>query len=520
MAAHRRARHDRSMPKQTPPSPDTETQPKPAHEPSGHRFFAWLRSLNLRRQPGWIGGVSAGIADRLGIDVLIVRGILVVIAVLGGPAVLLYAAAWLLLPDDHDRIHLEDLFRGKVEAPVVAIAVLVALSLLPVTQGFWWFGSLYWGQPQWSDSLGRAFWSLVILAVLVWFVVWFSKRSGRGASGGTGASTLRDGREATSSGQAHSASEVPATTDDQPDTIPNLTVPGAPVAPPRPAADASTDELSTWREQQKEWKAEYNAFRGQQDAEKQAANRAAAARAREERMARGSAERQARALTRSHPLYSVILIGVALVSGALTALVLGNGTPDPSQILAGIAITIGVLGLGVVVNGATGRRSGGATGLAIVLLIPLAVAGVFPQTSTLRYAGPTDLALHHVAGEPTRSYHQLFGNLKLDLSSYYSTPRPTKGHTDEYNSIEVWVGTGNVTVTVPRDEYEYLSGQSASGTITAENGTRHDGGYYANINADGQTNPNKALRQLSVRVYVGSGNIRFVEAATSKGATK
>jgi phage shock protein PspC (stress-responsive transcriptional regulator)/FtsH-binding integral membrane protein len=504
------------MPKQTPPAPDTETEPKPAHEPSGHRFFAWIRSLNLRRQPGWIGGVSAGIADRLGIDVLIVRGILVVIAVLGGPAVLLYAAAWLLLPDDHDRIHLEDLFRGKIEAPVVAIAVLVALSLLPVTQGFWWFGSLYWGQPHWGDSVGRAIWSLVILAALVWLVVWFSKRSGRGASAGTVASTS----SASGTDAADDPTSSPATTDDQPDTIPSLAVPGAPVAPPRPAADASTDELTVWRERQKEWKSEYNAFRGQQDAEKQAANRAAAARAREERMARWSAERQARARTRSHPLYSVILIGVALVSGALTALVLGNGTPDPSQILAGIAITIGVLGLGVVVNGATGRRSGGATGLAIVLLIPLAVAGVFPQSSTLRYAGPTELALHRVAGEQTRSYHQLFGNLDLDLSSYYSTPRPTKGHGYEYSSIEIWVGAGNVTVTLPRDEYEYLSARSASGTITAENGSRHDGGYNTNVNVDGQTNSNKALRQLGVNVYVGSGNIRFVEATTSKGATK
>lgn len=155
-----------------------------------------------------------------------------------------------------------------------------------------------------------------------------------------------------------------------------------------------------------------------------------------------------------------------------------------------------------------------------MLLVPLAVAGEFPQTSTLRCAGPTELVLHHVAGEPTRSYHQLFGNLDLDLSPYYSTPRPTKGHAYEYNSIEIWVGAGNVTVTAPRDEYEYLSGRSASGTITAENGSRHDGSYNANVNIDGQTNSNKALRQLGVNAYVGSGNIRFVEATTGKGATK
>jgi len=517
------------MPKQTPPVPDTEIPPKPAHEPSGHRFFAWLRSLNLRRQPGWIGGVSAGIADRLGIDVLIVRGILVVIAVLGGPAVLLYAAAWLLLPDDHDRIHLEDLFRGKIEAPVVAIAVLVALSLLPVTQGFWWFGSLYWGQPHWGDSLGRAVWSLVILAVLVWFVVWFSKRAGRGATG-TGASTSSateagTATETSSATEAGDPTSCPATTDGRPDTIPNLTIPGAPVAPPRPAADATTDELSTWRERQKEWKAEYNAFRDQQDAEKQAANRAAAAQAREERMARWSAERQARARTRSHPLYSVILIGAALVVGALTALVLGNGTPDPSQILAGIAITIGVLGLGIVVNGATGRRSGGATGLAIVLLIPLAVAGVFPQSSTLHYSGAWRLTPSATSsdGGGHASFVQGFGNVTLDLRHYYQGPPPadTADGMHTVGEVDLYVGSGDITVYLPKGEAFSFSVRTGNGSIDA--GSNHFRGDHSNGLTIGEGQPISGptpARELDVQVAAGSGNITIVNVPATKGATK
>ena len=80
---------------------------------SENTFFDWMRGLRVPRQPGWIGGVCAGIAARLGIDPIIVRGIVVVLAVLGGPALLLYAAAWLLLPDNYDRIHLQELFRGN-----------------------------------------------------------------------------------------------------------------------------------------------------------------------------------------------------------------------------------------------------------------------------------------------------------------------------------------------------------------------------------------------------------------------
>ncbi|CAN5229805.1 hypothetical protein BH09ACT5_BH09ACT5_21120 [soil metagenome] len=78
--------------KTTPPE-DTATPP-PAPPPAAPRqaearFFGWMRGLGVRREPGWIGGVCAGIAARLGIDPLIVRGIAVVVAVLGGPAFLL-----------------------------------------------------------------------------------------------------------------------------------------------------------------------------------------------------------------------------------------------------------------------------------------------------------------------------------------------------------------------------------------------------------------------------------------------
>ena len=126
------------MSQQNPPTGDTNTtlpQPPdgeyskthpgdstPPPELGSNRFFAWLRGLGISRQPGWIGGVCAGIAARLGIDPLIVRGIVVVLAILGAPALLLYAAAWLLLPDYKDRIHLEEAFRGKFDAPVIGSA--------------------------------------------------------------------------------------------------------------------------------------------------------------------------------------------------------------------------------------------------------------------------------------------------------------------------------------------------------------------------------------------------------------
>jgi phage shock protein PspC (stress-responsive transcriptional regulator) len=477
------------MPTKTPPKTETPETPPP---PTGGRFFGWIRSLGLVRQPGWIGGVSAGIADRLGIDVLIVRGILVVIAVLGGPAVLLYAAAWLLLPDRYDRIHLEDLLRGKIEAPVVAIAVLVALSLLPVTQGFWWFGSLYWGQPHWGDSVGRAIWTIVILGALVWFVVWFSRRAQHGAVPPTTTGT-----------DSTTARPMPATTDDRPTTIPS---PDGPPPPPAPAANAGEEELAAWRASQEQWKTEHEAFRVQQAAERHAASQAAAAAARAERLARAAVYRAAYRRTRSNPLYSAALIGVALVAGAITALVLGGGAPGALQFLAGLAVAVGILGLGIIVNGAIGRRSGGASGMAVLLLIPLILAGFFPQSSHLQYTGDATFTPHGHAGS-SATYVEGSGDVTVDLTSYFSTPRPTgpTSATDGRSSgfVHVLVGQGDVTLILPEDEYVTVDSHVWGGD--------HAGGDTEHrYSVAGDAAWKNVTRAIDVEVDDGNGTVSII----------
>ncbi len=69
----------------------------------------------LRRCPHrrMIGGVAAGLADYLDVDAATVRIALVAFALIGGIAVPLYLAAWLLVPDeDADTSIVEDLFAG------------------------------------------------------------------------------------------------------------------------------------------------------------------------------------------------------------------------------------------------------------------------------------------------------------------------------------------------------------------------------------------------------------------------
>lgn len=48
-----------------------------------------------------IAGVASGVADYLDVDVVLVRTLFVVLALVGGIGVPLYVAAWLLMPDEN-----------------------------------------------------------------------------------------------------------------------------------------------------------------------------------------------------------------------------------------------------------------------------------------------------------------------------------------------------------------------------------------------------------------------------------
>lgn len=185
---------------------DSSTTPPPYGGPStglsgrGSRFFDWMRSLGVVRSDGWVGGVCAGVAYRLGIDPLIVRGIVVVAAVLGAPAVLLYALAWALLPDRDGRIHLQRLFEGDVEAPIVAIGVLLVFSLLPWSSGLGWIGGGFWNDWGWAEVVGRVFWTLLVLGLVVGLIVFAVRASDKRPGAPTAAGAPAPGGPAAAPG--------------------------------------------------------------------------------------------------------------------------------------------------------------------------------------------------------------------------------------------------------------------------------------------------------------------------------
>ena len=476
-------------------STKTTTPPPTSPAPTASaRFFDWMRGLGITRQPGGIGGVCAGVAARLGIDPIIVRGIAVVAVVLGGPALLLYAAGWLLLPDAEDRIHLERVLRGEFYGAIAGIGALILLALLPISQGFWFSGPWFWDGPYWGVSVFRILWTLAVIGGAIWLVIWLAVRANqRPTSWPTGAAPA---------GNASAGKDADAT------AAPGAAVP-EPVAPPAPPSDP--EGLAAWKVQQAAWREEHAAWRAQQ-AEASRAVSLEQRRIRNEENAARRAEWERRHLrTRSNPLYSALAIGVALVAGAATALTVGAGQWTTPAAIAGLAVTLGVLGLAIVINGFAGRTSGGSSGVAVIVVFALFF------TSFFGWVGGPVLIDQDTAWSPSYSagdaQHRtvIRGDAELDLRDFFTGASSTTGR-DERVSLTVVAGT--VDVILPANEFSEVRGRALAGSVTFDTNPQHarDGAFVSLKQDFEPLDSTKPDRTITVEVWVISGDITVRQA--------
>jgi signal transduction histidine kinase len=108
---------------------------------------------SLRRDPrhGLVAGVIAGLARRLGVDVVVLRVIFVIAAIAsGGLALLAYLVAWAAIPaDGAERVRIARIARlprARGDARVAAGVGLLTLSALLAFRelGIWWSDPLVW----------------------------------------------------------------------------------------------------------------------------------------------------------------------------------------------------------------------------------------------------------------------------------------------------------------------------------------------------------------------------------------
>lgn len=107
------------------PAPGSYERPAPAAN-----FFNRIRSWGIvRTEDRWLGGVSAGIAHRFGLDPALVRVLFVLLAFVGG-GVLVYGLGWLFLPEQRNgRIPVQEAMRGSFPSAfwLGLLVVLVAI---------------------------------------------------------------------------------------------------------------------------------------------------------------------------------------------------------------------------------------------------------------------------------------------------------------------------------------------------------------------------------------------------------
>lgn len=159
----------------TPPPPPPGGPHAPGPGPDAER----LRSVTSARRSTegrLVAGVASGVGRQLGIDPIIVRIVLVALCFAGLSGLILYAAAWFVLPSDDGRPSvMTDWFRlgdNEPQLRVVALAVAGALALVAIVGDTGW----YWGGP----SLG-----VLWLAVPALFLYWLFAVLPRQRGGGT-----------------------------------------------------------------------------------------------------------------------------------------------------------------------------------------------------------------------------------------------------------------------------------------------------------------------------------------------
>lgn len=468
--------------------------PPPAGRPGGwDRFFAWVTDLGIARGDGWVGGVCAGLAARIGVDPIIVRGVFVVAALFGLPMFIVYAVAWAVLPDLLGRIHLRELIARRFDPAMVAIGLLLLAGFFPVVPWFFAaalpFGPFGFGFD-WSPW--GFFWTLFAVALIGGIIYLIARSAPRAPT--SGASPATDPRTASAApavpGElAHDDSGVgatadPAGTDDSAPSTAGSALTPPPAEPAAPAGAASDADVAAWREQHAAWKLQEQAWRRQQqDAERAARDRARAERAAAAGSFAVQAAEQRRIRRLSNPRtsfgYVVFVLGVALVVGAVTSLWRGSLEPGEPVLAVAVGLFAGALvaAVSMIVAGALRRRSGFLAFLTIALLIAGATTAAVPVARGVVFGDA------YVNSFDPRSFTQVWGTLTIDVADTNGGETAETIRIDKRSgSTEIWVGQDVVLTLQVRSEdgVEWMTLDQDSGEITS------DGEWEGGEGADGR----------------------------------
>ena len=433
------------------------------------KFFDGLRRLGVRRRSHdkWLGGVCSGIADRLGVDPVIVRAVTVLLVLLGGVGVSAYLVAWLLLPDEGGSIMAERALRHGEGGAVV----LLVVTGFAVFSGFpWWFShNGVWSFP----------WGLLLLGGLIWWVVSRSRE-------GQPLVAPRPPAPPTAPG---SPVETVAGHDTGTASMASTAAP-APAPPPMGSASRS-DQVG-------QGAAEWGRQAGQDAAAwgQQAGQDAAAWGQQVGTTFVPRPRRRTGGL-----LMSLIGIGLALVTYGIVKWLGDDLSWAGNHTVIALASALGALGLLVLGLGLAGWRAGFLAFVTVCLAIVTWTSSLLP--SDLNVGGRVGNQTWTPAVlTSTSTFGIAAGDAVLDLSRM-----PAEGTANP--TVPVSVGVGNLTIIVPADLTVDVDSHVGAGNISITDGASvtQTSGTDVNTRQVVGTGPT----ELTLKAGVGIGEIKVVK---------
>ena len=137
------------------------------------------RRLARPRDGRWLGGVAAALGEYFDLSPTIYRIAFAALALAGGTGILLYVAAWLVIPDEGDEDSVAArMLKEQADRPsrAVGLAVLAFAAIFALSYARFWPGA-------------GAFWLALALAVAA--LVWWEVSPQGAAHGGDGATARR-----------------------------------------------------------------------------------------------------------------------------------------------------------------------------------------------------------------------------------------------------------------------------------------------------------------------------------------
>lgn len=402
-------------PAATPP-PGPETPASASSDPKGgppdaiNSFFDSIRRMGLTRSSDrWIGGVASGIAERFGLDPLLVRAIFFVTFFISGAGLVLYGIGWALLPEKSDgRIHVQQAIRGHFDIAMLgAIAmVIVGLSNADRLVSWWdWIGLGWINGIMWLAAVGA----------VVWIVVGtVNQRKSKTSSPSTPSAEVPASYPATGAQPWSAVQDAPVT--DDPDESPTGTAAyGAPVPPPAPLPAPTTPTHHP-------------------------------------KPPKAPKPPKTKRVRGPGSVMTGIVIGLTLLISAGLLFFKRFAETDIPLALASIGVLVLLAGIGIVISGLRGRRSGVLGFLAIVgLVIGVPAAATWSQDGWVDrdwWRGSLVSSDTDLVTDPDRAASGLrvaFGSPTYDL-----TELDLSGATaQDPLRVPIKLAAGSVTILVP-----------------------------------------------------------------------